>query len=512
MLQRTLIINALPITLAQTLPPGLYQILIENGRIAAIGSDLGVTDAAIINAQGGIVMPGMIDTHRHTWQSLLRAQLADGTLYDYMAKLRYGFAPHFSAEDAQLGNFAGALDALNAGVTTVVDHSHLIATPEHADALLDGLESSGIRAVFCYGLSDVADAGKTIETSRAFTSTWRHQDAERIRQERLSSKDGLIRFGLAGSEFMFAPLAYTENEVLLARKLDAHRFSIHVANGPFARGTRYVSRMLQRGLVDERTLFVHGNVLTPQDLSLIRDKGAAITVTPESEMQMGMGTPIWPLARELGVTCGLGADIVSGGSGDLFTQMRLALVAGRLQANDRLGERRIMPERLQLTAEDALRAVTIEGARAAGLASEIGSLEVGKRADLILLRTNTVNLAPILDPIKTIVMQASVKDVEMVMVNGRVLKAQGVLQNCNEVTLATTLQHTAERIVQAATDQGFDAAYTYMRAAFPLDTKSALAARCVGWALRMPGLDKAVFNMMLSQLDATLKPHVATHG
>lgn len=512
MLQRTLIVNALPVTLAQTLPPGLHQLLIENGRITAIGPDLGVTDASIIDAQGGIVMPGMIDTHRHTWQSLLRAQLADGTLYDYMAKLRYGFAPHFSAEDAQLGNFAGALDALNSGVTTVVDHAHLISTPDHADALLNGLETSGIRAVFCYGLSDVADAGKRIETSRAFTSTWRHKDAERVRNERLSSKDGLIRFGLAGSEFMFAPLPYTEKEVLLARKLDAQRFSIHVANGPFARGTRYVSRMLQRGLVDERTLFVHGNVLTRQDLSLIREKGASITVTPESEMQMGMGTPIWPLAREAGVTCGLGADIVSGGSGDLFTQMRLALVAGRLAANDRLGERRIMPEHLQLTAEDALRAVTIEGARAAGLEQEIGSLEVGKRADLILLRTNSAHLAPVLDPVQTIVMQAGVNDVEMVMIDGRVLKAQGTLQNCNEGTLATKLQSTAERIVQAAIDQGFDDAYTYMRAAFPLDAKSAFAARFVGWALRMPGLDEAVFKMMLSQLDATLKPDATTNG
>ena len=504
--QRTLIVNALPVTLANApLAPGLHQILVENGRIAAIAPNLGVTDAQIIDAQGNIVMPGMIDTHRHTWQSLLRAQLADGTLYDYMAKLRYGFAPHFSALDAELGNYAGALDALNSGVTTVVDHAHLIATPEHADALLTGLEATGIRAVFCYGLSDVADAGKPIESARAFTSTWRHQDAQRLRARRLSSRGGLIRFGLAGSEFMFAPLPYTVKEIELARQLDAHRFSIHVANGPFARGTRYVSRLLEKGWVDENTLFVHGNVLTKQDLTLIREKGASLSVTPESEMQMGMGTPVWPLARELGVPCGLGADIVSGGSGDLFTQMRLALVAGRLAANDRLGERRIMPATLQLTAEDALRAVTIEGARVAGLDHEIGSLEVGKRADLLIIRTNSAHVAPVLDPVKTIVMQASVNDVDLVMVDGRVLKANGRLLNCDESALASKLQASAGRIVKAATDEGFDDAYTYMRAAFPIDATSAFAARFVGWALRMPGLDQAVFKMMLSRLDSTLK-------
>ena len=145
--QRSLIVNALPLTLAQTpLAPGLHQILIENGRIKAIGVDLGVTDAQTLDAEGGIVMPGMIDTHRHAWQSILRAQLGDGTLYDYMAKLRYGYAPHFSAADAELGNYAGAMDALNAGVTTIVDHAHLVATPQHADALLAGLENSGIGA------------------------------------------------------------------------------------------------------------------------------------------------------------------------------------------------------------------------------------------------------------------------------------------------------------------------------------------------------------------------------
>lgn len=507
MSQRTLITNAIPLTLARdSLAPGLHQILIENGRISAIGPDLGVTDVPTIDAEGGIVMPGMIDTHRHTWQSILRAQLGDGTLYDYMAKLRFGFAPHFTAEDAELGNYAGAMDALNSGVTTVVDHSHLVATPEHADALLRGLETAGIRAVFCYGLADVADAGKPIDAARIYSSSWRHRDAERLRKERLSSRDGLIRFGIGASEFLFAPLPYTVKEVQLARHLDAHRFSIHVANGPFAKGTRYVTRLLDHGLVDDRTLFIHGNVLTREDLSRIKAAGATLSVTPESEMQMGMGTPVWPLAREVGVACGLGADIVSGGSGDLFTQMRLALVAGRMAANDRLGACRIMPETLSLKAEDALRAVTIEGARVAGLEREVGSLEVGKRADLILLRTNGTNMAPVLDPVKAVVMQAGVADIEMVMVEGRVVKARGSLVNCDQPALALKLHRAADRIVKATNDQGLDDAYTVVRAAFPLDAGSAFAARFAGWALRMPGLDRFVFNIMLAQSAAAQKP------
>lgn len=497
--RRTLITNANLLTLAEPAPPGLNQLLVEDGRIAAIGQDLGVADAEVIDARSGIVMPGMVDTHRHTWQSILRAALADGTLYDYMALVRYGYAPHFTAADAELGNYAGALDALNAGVTTVVDHAHLVATPDHADALLTGLENAGIRAVYCYGLPDVADPDVPIETERTFTSRWRHQDAERLRAERLPANDGLIRFGISGSEFLFAPLHYTVPEVELARRLDAHRFSVHVANGPFARGTRYVTRLLAKGLVDDRTLFVHGNVLSRADLSRIASVGASISVTPESEMQMGMGTPIWPSARNAGVACGLGVDVVSGGSGDLFTQMRLALAAGRMAANDKLGDRRVMPEKLQLTTEHALRAATIDGARAAGLDREVGTLEIGKRADLILVRTAEHHLSPLLDPVKTVVVQAGAGDVELVMVDGRVVKRDGELVGADRQGIEARLQQAADRIVAAATRQSLDEAYAYVRAAFPLDRGTARGARLAGKALQVRGVDDRVFGLMLAR-------------
>lgn len=292
---------------------------------------------------------------------------------------------------------------------------------------------------------------------------------------------------------------YTVPEVEVARRLDALRFSVHVANGPFARGTRYVTRLLAKGLVDSRTLFVHGNVLAHRDLARIASIGASISATPESEMQMGMGTPIWPSARKAGAACGLGVDIVSGGSGDLFTQMRLALAAGRMAANDKLGDHRVMPEKLQLTAEDALRAATIEGARAAGLDGEVGTLEIGKRADLILVRTAEHHLSPVLDPVKTVVVQAGAGDVELVMVDGRILKRDGKLVGADRHGIEARLEQAAERIFTATTQQSIDQAYTYVRAAFPLDRATALGARLAGKALQVRGMDDKVFRVMLAQ-------------
>lgn len=509
---RTLITNARLLTVAHEPIRGLRQLLVDDGRIAAMGEDLGVTDAEVVDARGGIVMPGMIDTHRHTWQALLRATLGDGTLYDYMAQVRYGFAPRFTAADAELANYAGALEALNSGVTTIVDHAHLVATPEHADALLTGLENAGVRAVYCYGLPDVPTPGESIQAETAFTTRWRHQDAQRLRDERLSSADRLIRFGLSGSEFLFAPLRYTVPEVELARRLDAHLYSVHVANGPFARGTRYVSRLLTKGLIDEKTLLVHGNVLSRRDLRRIAGAGASISVTPETEMQMGMGTPIWPHARAAGVAVGLGVDVVSGGSGDLFTQMRLALAAGRMGDNDELARHRVMPEKVDLSTEDALRAVTIDGARAARLENEVGTLEIGKRADLILIRTGDSHLAPVLDPVKTVVMQAGPGDVEMVMVDGRVLKRDGKLVDPGAVELGSRLQQAADRIVSSVTSSDLDDAYAYVRAAFPLDRVTAMGARFVGKALQVNGLDNMMFKIMLAQSDKGRAPAAPASG
>lgn len=222
-------------------------------------------------------------------------------------------------------------------------------------------------------------------------------------------------------------------------------------------------------------------------------------------MQMGMGTPIWPLAKEIGVRCGFGADIVSGGSGDLFTQMRLALAAGRLAANDTLGLHGVMPGKLTLTSEDALRAVTIDGARVAGLDKEVGSIEVGKKADLIILKIKGVSMSPVLDPIKAVVMQAGVADVDTVLVQGRLVKSKGRLVIGNQEELASRLQSAAERIVNATSPQNIQDAYAYVSAAFPLDRKSAFAARVIARALQIPGVDQFVFDAMLAHSDRQRK-------
>jgi 5-methylthioadenosine/S-adenosylhomocysteine deaminase len=123
------------------------DLLIEGTKIAAVGPGLTADGAEIVDGRGTIVMPGMIDTHRHLWQTVLRNIAADWTLSQYFAGVRVQLGEHFRAEDVYAGNLAGAYEALNAGVTTVLDWSHNMNTPDHADAAVAALKETHGRFV-----------------------------------------------------------------------------------------------------------------------------------------------------------------------------------------------------------------------------------------------------------------------------------------------------------------------------------------------------------------------------
>ena len=143
-----------------TLDPSLgdlerADVLIEDGRIAAVEPALETGDCEVLDVAGKIVMPGFVDTHRHTWQTALRGICADWTLQDYFRGIRLNISTELSPEDIYAGNYVGALEALDAGVTSLLDFSHCNNSPAHADEAIRGLEDAGLRAVFAYGFYPV---------------------------------------------------------------------------------------------------------------------------------------------------------------------------------------------------------------------------------------------------------------------------------------------------------------------------------------------------------------------
>ena len=130
------------------------DVLVEDDRIVAVGTDLSADGARTIDATGDIVIPGFIDTHRHTWETSIRTCAPDFALITYFGSILDKFAPHYRPDDVYAGNLWGSLECINAGITTLVDWSHIMNTPAHADEAIRGLQDSRIRSVFAYGFAE----------------------------------------------------------------------------------------------------------------------------------------------------------------------------------------------------------------------------------------------------------------------------------------------------------------------------------------------------------------------
>lgn len=413
------------------------DVLIEGGKIAAIGADLAVADARVLDVAGKLVMPGLVDTHRHTWQTSLRGLGADWTVMDYLSAVRVKLSPQFRAEDVHIANLAGALEALDAGITTIVDYSHNIATPEHADAALDGLEAARVRALFAYGLAAGPEPSATLPDPDA-----RLRDAARLRRSRLASDEGLVRMGIALTE-MQVPWEQSKAEIRAARGLGVP-ITLHCSAWPVDKSE--VQLMASEGLLGPDLLYVHCTFSSEEDLRAIRDSGGAIAATPETELQMGMGFPVVGRALRAGVRCSLGCDVVSSNGGDLFTAMRLALQVERGAENARVG----LPQSLPLKAARMLRMTTIEAAECVGLGAVTGSLRPGKDADLVVLSADALNLTPLARPRDSVVMQAHAGNVETVIVRGEPVKLGGVLVGHDLPALRRRLVASRDAVLERA--------------------------------------------------------------
>lgn len=419
------------------------DVLVDDGVIRAIGPDLRVDDAEEIDAAGMLVSPGFVDVHRHVWQTQLRTLAADWTLFDYTCRTRFGYAALYGPHDVWLGNHVGALEALDAGITTVVDHCHIINSPEHADEAVRGLVESGIRGIFCYGLF----ANPTLDPYAVdFEPGWRLDDARRVRARHFASDDARLTFGLAPREVTAIPFDATCAELRFGRELGARRMSCHVGMGLYDSGDGLVGRLADAGLLADDVLLVHGAALTDAELVAVARSGAAVAVTPESELQMGMGRPLTVRAPAAGVRAGLGIDVVSGSSPDMFAQMRLGLQAERALRHEHAAG---PPRRLDVAARSVLELATRGGAEALGLADRIGTLAPGKRADLVCTRTDRVGMVPATDAVGTLVWNATARDVDTVVVDGRVVKRHGTLVGVDWPRLAARLEASSRRIAAA---------------------------------------------------------------
>ncbi|MEN3308199.1 MAG: 5-methylthioadenosine/S-adenosylhomocysteine deaminase [Micromonosporaceae bacterium] len=401
------------------LPRG--DVLVEDGRIVAVRPDISA-DAEVIEADGYLVIPGFVDSHRHTWEAAIRGSAPNATLDDYFVEILDTFAPHYRAEDVYHANLAGALECLNAGITTLVDWSHINNTPEHPDAAIQALREVGIRSQYAYGSANTSLADYWFESKIAIPG----DDVRRIRETHFSSDSGLLTMALATRGPGFCVEEVVRAEWGLARELSIP-ITVHVAMGRLAGRFGMVRQLHDLGLLGADTTYIHCCYLSEEEWRLVADSGGTISIAPQVEIQMGHGWPPVMKAIEYGLRPSLSIDVVTTVPGDMFTQIRAAFGAERARVNAIAWQANEPVPETMLTARQMLEMATINGAFVAGLADRTGSLTPGKRADIVLLDARALNVAPVIDAAAAVTLSADVSNVDTVIVDGVVRKRHGRL-------------------------------------------------------------------------------------
>lgn len=416
MTSRTLLSGGCVLTLGARTPNfTAADVLIEDGVVAEVGTGLRARDADRVEATDTIVMPGFVDTHRHTWTSLFRNAGGPGT--DGAG----AGSNHFGPEDAYAATLIGLLGAAEAGITTVVDWSDLPAEDGVAEAALQAHADAGLRSVFAHA---------PVAPDRAFVSHLIEG----------ADPSTTIAFG--------APLTggdASDGGWATARELGL-RIHAHGGSRPASRGA--VAALAERGLLADDVTLVHCTDLDDADVDAIVSSGAAISLAPSSEMAAGFGPPpIQPLI-DRDVRPGLGVDAERVAPGDLFAQMRATISLQHATVFDRkLAGKAGLPK--LMSTRDVIRWATIEGATAIGLGRVTGSIEPGKQADLVVLRTDRPNVFPINDPIGAVVWGMDTSNVDWVLAGGRVLMRGGRLEADAERARALATS-AGQRVAEAA--------------------------------------------------------------
>jgi cytosine/adenosine deaminase-related metal-dependent hydrolase len=350
------------------------DVLIDDGVITEVGPGLRVRGADVVDAANAIVMPGFVDAHRHLWQSIVRDGGSESDVEP---------AGHYSPADVYAATLIGLLRALEAGITTVVDWCGVPGDPAHVDAALAAHADSGVRTVL---VAPRPEATLPANTTLAFASP------------DLVDAD-LDRLAVRWSEARAA-----------GQRIHAHAGVSASAGGE-------VAELGRRGMLGPDVTLSHCTRLSTADFAAIAASSTAVTLTAASDMASGVGPPPVQQLIDRSIRPGLGVGDERLAPGDVFAQMRAVISVQHAMSFDlKLAGKGGVPN--LLGTREVIRYATVDGASTAGLADVTGSLRPGKRADVIVLRADRPNIAPVNDPIGAVVWGMDTSNVDWVFVGG----------------------------------------------------------------------------------------------
>ncbi len=418
------------------------DVLVTDQRIAAVGTGLAVPDGtAEIDASGGILMPGMVDTHRHMWQTALRGFGADWTLTNYFHFYYLNWGKIFRPQDIYAGNLLSAIEAIDAGVTTTVDWSHGLQTVDHAEAAVDALQEVPGRFVLAYG--------------NLLGAPWEWSKSPEFRDFVARRMDG--RGDMLGMQLAFDvpgdPSFPEQGAFESARELG---LTVTTHAGVWgATNNDGIRLMSEHGFMTDKVIYVHAATLSEDSYQRIAASGGHTSISTESEQSAGQGyPPTWKLRRH-NIPVSLSNDTSVWWSADLFSAMRATLSADRVREHLEAHNKQETVVGHPLRAEQVVAYATTGGAAALGMSDIIGSITPSKKADLVLIKNDrSPVMFPLLHPYGHVVYQAGRGDVHTVMVNGKIVKYAHELQG---VDLAKARRAVAETVEYAHAQMGDEA-------------------------------------------------------
>jgi len=390
-----------------------------------------------IDATGHLVVPGLVNTHTHLPMTLFRGLADDLPLAQWLQRHIFpAEAAHMSAENVSLGALLGCIEMIRSGTTACCDGYFL------EEYVAEAAHAAGIRAVLGQGVVDfpapgVPNPALNVAAAAEFVERWQNR----------SSK-------ISPSIFCHSPYACSEQTLRKAKQNAAETgalFQIHLAETRTEteairreHGCSPVEYLQRLDLLDHRSLLVHCVWLDEKDAEIIARSGAAVSHNPDSNAKLGCGIAPLPALQSAGVTVGIGSDgCASNNTLDLFRTLDFAAKLHKVHSGDPTAA----------AAENLLRMATIEGARALGLEKQIGSLEIGKRADLVLVDLSRPHLVPLYRPASHLVYTARGGDVAMVLIDGKIVCERGRMTSVDTAETVARARKAGEAIQRWRTRQ-----------------------------------------------------------
>jgi 5-methylthioadenosine/S-adenosylhomocysteine deaminase len=389
-------------------------------------------DPEIIDAKKGIIMPGLINSHSHTAMTIFRGFADDLPLKEWLfEKIFPAETKHLNPETVYWGTLLGCIEMIASGTTSVIDGYFFQNDTARA------FKKAGLRGLLAQGVIDfpapgVADPTKNLDIGREFIEKWINTSpliTPGLFCHSLStcSDKTLIRAMEISQEYSLPlqiHLSETHDEVDLV-KGKTGQLPVHYMNGI--------------GLLDSQLIAVHSVHLTDEEIELLASKDVKLVHVPESNMKLSSGVARVSDMLKLGISVGLGTDgCASNNNLDLFQEMDIAAKLGKVCTLD--------PE--NMSADTVLKMATSWGAKVIGLENEIGTLEIGKKADIIVLDGRNPHLVPLYNPVSLLVYSASGSDVKDVIIDGKIIMKDKEFQAVDSVEIMENVKSIASDIAK----------------------------------------------------------------